>query len=109
MPESVRRAASHGQSGIRTTRTSRPAEHFCRGRRYRPTHEGHKTMRRRDLLVSLGGAAAFGATRATSAAAGQGHRAVRPPNAALHWSGIGEMVIAPGRPPGSAGVLGGIV
>ncbi|GIF52273.1 PAP2 superfamily protein [Asanoa ferruginea] len=64
-------------------------------------------MNRRELLVAVGGAAALVATRPAPAA---GHsRTARPPNAALHWSGIAEAAIAPGRPPGSAGVLGGIV
>jgi hypothetical protein len=66
-------------------------------------------MRRRDLLIAAGGAAAIVASRPASAAAGPSRTATEPPNAALHWSGVAEAVIAAGRPPGSACVLGGIV
>jgi hypothetical protein len=66
-------------------------------------------VRRRDLLVTAGTVAAIVATRPAPATAGPTRTAAGPPNATLHWSGIAEAVIAVGRPPGSAGVLGGIV
>jgi hypothetical protein len=66
-------------------------------------------MRRRSLLTAAaGGAATMLATKATPVGA-RGRTIAGPPNAALHWSGIAEASVAPGRPPGSAGVLGGIV
>jgi hypothetical protein len=58
-------------------------------------------MKRRDLLVATAAAAVLPAPIRSSKG--------RAPNAALHWSEIAETVIAPGRPPASAGVFGGIV
>lgn len=54
-------------------------------------------MKRRDLLVATAAAAIVPAPAHT-----------RTPNAATYWSEIAETVIAPGRPPGSGGVLGGM-
>jgi hypothetical protein len=57
-------------------------------------------MKRRNLLVATAAAAILPApvhTRRTTRL-----------NAATHWSEIAETVIAPGRPPGSGGVLGGM-
>jgi hypothetical protein len=70
-------------------------------------------MKRRSVLVMLGGAAGAIATPTMPASAWTAGTvtsgSVETGNAALYWSAVAESVIPTGRPPGSAGVLGGIV